>query len=112
MSELKDRWRWQLKFTTISTYYDFVEEKNSSLERAKEADLKGEEYKPSENEKLSLAELEEKARNSTKNSFTAADAEWFLLQRKHCNFFLRKNNCGVTKQHRKRHKRLSFVQNM
>ena len=43
--------------------------KNSSLERAKEADLKGEEYKPSENEKLSLAELEEKARNSTKNSF-------------------------------------------
>lgn len=69
MSELKDRWRWQLKFTTISTYYDYVEEKNSSLERAKEANLNGEEYKPSENENLSLSELEEKARKSTRNSF-------------------------------------------
>lgn len=68
-TELIDRWRWQLKFTTISNYYDLVQEKNSSLEREKEAAEKGEEYTPSENEQLSLAELEEKARNSTRNSF-------------------------------------------
>jgi len=66
--ELKDRWRQQLKFSTISTYYDLVEEKNTSAERKKEALEKGEEYIASESENLSLTELEEKARTTSKTS--------------------------------------------
>ncbi len=66
--ELKERWRWQLKFSTISSYYDLVQEKNSVAERKQEAAEKGEEYKPTPNEGLSLAELEAKSRNTTKTS--------------------------------------------
>ena len=33
--DLKLRWRKQLKFSTISTYYDYIEEKNTSAERKK-----------------------------------------------------------------------------
>ena len=68
--EIKDRWRQQLKFSTISSYYDYVEDKNTSEERKKEAKEKGEEYKPTENEKLSLAEMEVKARKATETSLT------------------------------------------
>jgi carboxyl-terminal processing protease len=66
--EMMQRWRWQLKFSTISSYYDLVEEKNTSEERKKEAAINGEEYKPSDNENLSLVEMEEKSRNTTKTS--------------------------------------------
>ncbi|MCW8980954.1 MAG: carboxy terminal-processing peptidase [Altibacter sp.] len=66
--ELKERWRWQLKFSTISSYYDLVQEKNSVAERKQEAAEKGEEYKPTPNEGLSLTELEAKSRNTTKTS--------------------------------------------
>ena len=43
--ELKARWRKQLKFSTISTYYDYIDEKNAAEDRKKEAAIKGEEYK-------------------------------------------------------------------
>ena len=68
--ELKERWRQQLKFSTISNYYDLVEEKNTSEEKKKEAAFKGEEFIESENAKLSLEEMEAKAR---KTSMTALD---------------------------------------
>jgi carboxyl-terminal processing protease len=68
--EMAQRWRWQLKFSTISSYYDLVEEKETSEERKKEAASKGEEYKPSDNENLSLVEMEEKSRNTTKSTLT------------------------------------------
>lgn len=68
--EMAQRWRWQLKFSTISSYYDLVEEKNTSEERKKEAAFNGEEYKPSDNENLSLAEMEDKSRKTTRTSLT------------------------------------------
>ncbi len=68
--EMAQRWRWQLKFSTISSYYDLVEEKNTSEERKKEAADNGEEYKPSDNENLSLEEMEEKSRKTTRTSLT------------------------------------------
>ncbi|WP_100804337.1 carboxy terminal-processing peptidase [Ulvibacter sp. MAR_2010_11] len=66
--ELKERWRWQLKFSTISSYYDLVEEKSKSEERKREAASKGEDYTPSDNENMTLVQLEEKARTATKTS--------------------------------------------
>jgi carboxyl-terminal processing protease len=66
--ELKERWRWQLKFSTIANYYDMVEEKNNSVERKKEAAKNGEDYIAGENDDLSLVELEKKSRNATKTS--------------------------------------------
>jgi carboxyl-terminal processing protease len=68
--ELTERWRQQLKFSTISTYYDLTQDKITSEERKKEAAKNGEEYTPSENEGLSAAELETKARELTKTSLT------------------------------------------
>ncbi len=67
-SDLKERWRKQLKFTTLSNYYDLVEEKESAPEKQKEAEANGEEYIASENVTLSLSELEEKARNTSKTA--------------------------------------------
>ena len=67
-AELKERWRLQLKFSTIANYYDLVEEKEQAPEMKKEALEKGEEYIESENVKLSLEELEEKARTTSKTS--------------------------------------------
>lgn len=67
-SELKERWRKQLKFSTIANYYDLVEEKESAPEKKKEALEKGEEYIESENVNLSLEELEAKARKTSKTS--------------------------------------------
>ncbi|MGO4912322.1 carboxy terminal-processing peptidase [Leeuwenhoekiella sp. W20_SRS_FM14] len=55
--ELKDRWRSQLKFSTIGVYYDRIEE-----EAKKEKDSSG--YKA-----LSNAELEKESRESTKKSY-------------------------------------------
>ncbi|MEZ4817497.1 MAG: carboxy terminal-processing peptidase [Flavobacteriaceae bacterium] len=68
--ELKERWRQQLKFSTISNYYDLVEEKNTSEEKKKEATSKGEDFIESENATLTLEEMEAKAR---KTSMTALD---------------------------------------
>jgi carboxyl-terminal processing protease len=54
--ELRQRWRQQLKFSTLGTYYDYYEEEKSKLENE-------EGY-----ERQSLAALEEKARKSTLTS--------------------------------------------
>lgn len=69
-NELKERWRQQLKFSTISNYYDLIEEKNNAPKKKKEAEEKGETYIESENAKLTLEEMEAKARQT---SMTALD---------------------------------------
>ena len=69
-NELKERWRKQLKFTTLSNFYDLVEEKSKAAEKAKEALEKGETYEMSDNAKLTKEEMEAKAR---KTSMTALD---------------------------------------
>lgn len=66
--ELQDRWRQQLKFSTISNYYDLVEEKNTSQKAKAEALEKGETYEETENAKLSMTEMEEKARGQVRTS--------------------------------------------
>ena len=68
--EMSQRWRWQLKFSTISSYYDLVEENNTWKEKEKEAAAKGEEYNQDDIEILSLAEMEEKSRKTTRTSLT------------------------------------------
>jgi len=75
---LKARWKQQLKFTTLSNYYDLVEEKNnnekgitSSEKKSDDEDEETSETKKSSEEpfeKKSLTELEEKARESAKTS--------------------------------------------
>lgn len=58
--ELKARWREQLKFTTISTYHDLIEEQNNAKEKESE-----------ESEEVSIKsmdELEKEARASTQTS--------------------------------------------
>tara|TARA_B100001146_G_scaffold21029_1_gene16062 strand:+ start:625 stop:2778 length:2154 start_codon:yes stop_codon:yes gene_type:complete len=55
-AELKERWRKQLKFTTLSTYYDLKSEEEAKAEE-------DETYKPK-----SDAELEKEARETTKSS--------------------------------------------
>ncbi|MAY21733.1 MAG: tail-specific protease [Flavobacteriaceae bacterium] len=66
--ELKERWRKQLKFTTLNNYYDLVEEKEKAPEMKKEALENGEEYIESENAQLSLEELEAKARETSQTA--------------------------------------------
>ncbi len=66
--ELKERWRQQLKFSGISSYYDLMQDKLDAEERKKEAAVNGEEYVPGENDNLSPKELEEKAREQTRTS--------------------------------------------
>ena len=61
--ELKDRWRKQLKFTTISNYYDLIEE-NGNIVKEGSSDGEKEELK----EPKSFAELEIEARESSKKS--------------------------------------------
>ena len=61
--ELKDRWRKQLKFTTISNYYDLIDENGTALEKGDSEDEKEEIKEPK-----SLAELEAEARESSKKS--------------------------------------------
>ena len=66
--EMKERWRKQLKFSTISNYYDLVDEKRISEADKKYAFSKGEEFIESENAKLTLIELEVKAREISMTS--------------------------------------------
>lgn len=81
--ELKARWKQQLKFTTLSAYYDLVEEQNNrkkgvNAEQDKnetDAGLDFDEHTENKaqasdgpSEPKSLAELEAKARTNTKNS--------------------------------------------
>jgi len=66
--ELRERWRQQLKFSTISNYYDLVEEKKTSDEAKIEAEAKNEVYEVTENAKLTPTEMEAKARDQVKTS--------------------------------------------
>jgi carboxyl-terminal processing protease len=66
--ELQDRWRQQLKFSTITNYYDLLDEKKTSEKAKAEAFEKGEEYEETENAKLTMAEMEEKARGQVRTS--------------------------------------------
>ncbi|MFC7356639.1 carboxy terminal-processing peptidase [Jejudonia soesokkakensis] len=66
--ELQERWRQQLKFSTISNYYDLVEEKKTSEKAKAEALENGETYEETENAKLSMTEMEEKARDQVRTS--------------------------------------------
>jgi len=67
-SELQARWRRQLKFSTISTYYDFLEEKQSADQRKAEAVSLSKKYIATVNEGLTDKELEEKSRASTQTN--------------------------------------------
>lgn len=58
--ELKARWREQLKFTTISTYHDLIEEQNNAKENESE--------KSEEVTIKSMDEIEKEARASTQTS--------------------------------------------
>ncbi len=67
-NELQARWRRQLKFSTISTYYDFLEEKQSADQRKAEAVSLSKKYIATVNEGLTDKELEEKSRASTQTN--------------------------------------------
>lgn len=67
-AELLERWRQQLKFSTISSYYDLIEEKKTSEKAAAEAAVKGEKYEMPENALLNPSEMEEKSRTQTLTS--------------------------------------------
>ena len=66
--ELQERWRKQLKFSTISTYYDFLEEKQTADQRKASALKESKKYIASVNEDLTDKELEEKSRTSTQTN--------------------------------------------
>lgn len=61
--ELKDRWRKQLKFTTISNYYDLIDENGTIVKKGDSEDEKEKIKEPK-----SLTELEAEARESSKKS--------------------------------------------
>src|SRR5690625_2922971 len=69
--ELRERWRKQLKFSTISSFYDKVEEQKKRLEGTIDADDEASEKSREEEtdfEYKSLAELEKEARETTGKS--------------------------------------------
>ena len=66
--ELQARWRKQLKFSTISTYYDFLEEKQTVEKRKAEALKQSKQYIASGNEDLTDTQLEQKSRASTQTN--------------------------------------------
>jgi len=66
--QLQERWRKQLKFSTISTYYDFLEEKQTADQRKAAALKESKKYIASVNEDLTDKELEEKSRVSTQTN--------------------------------------------
>jgi carboxyl-terminal processing protease len=62
---LENRWRKQLKFTTISNYYDLIEENGTNLNE-KPTERKNEDYEDPKN----LNEIEIEARENTKSSMS------------------------------------------
>ena len=62
---LENRWRKQLKFTTISNYYDLIEENGTNLNE-KPTEGKNEDYEDPKN----LSEIEIEARENTKSSMS------------------------------------------
>ncbi len=63
--ELKERWRHQLKFSTIANYDDLISQQENEIKQAKEADADEKKEIP---EEKSLAELEREARELTQKS--------------------------------------------
>ncbi|SKB45124.1 carboxyl-terminal processing protease [Salegentibacter holothuriorum] len=57
--ELKERWRKQLKFSTLITYYDKVEEEEQKKEQDSEYEMKSKEELEKEARKVTLSSLEE-----------------------------------------------------
>lgn len=90
-AELKERWRLQMKFSTLGSYFDRVDTQNKDLEKTnKEENTEqkdGDAEPKKELEIKSLAELEEEARTSTKeaietyfeNSKDLERKDWFGL---------------------------------
>jgi len=68
--EMKERWRQQLKFSTIANYDDAISQRNSDMEAntLPESVFSAQNEKSSKDEKKSLAELEKEAREATKRS--------------------------------------------
>ena len=62
---LKNRWRKQLKFSTISNYYDLIEENETVLNDASKKEQNEVDQKPK-----TLSEIELEARENTKNSMS------------------------------------------
>ena len=71
-SELRDRWRKQLKFSALGTYYDLIDSQNKKVEQLAKSDDEIDEDEKITIEKdfepQSLEELEEEARKSTRES--------------------------------------------
>ncbi len=74
-SELKERWRKQFKFTTLSTYYDKIEEQQNALENGEDIEVKSKDELEAEAREITLESIE--------NYFdTMSDLErkdWFSL---------------------------------
>ena len=68
--EMKERWRQQLKFSTIANYDDAISQRDSNIETntLPEGAFSAENEKPKANVKKSLEELEKDARDATKRS--------------------------------------------
>lgn len=66
--ELKERWRLQLKFSAISNYYDLVDEKKNAADKKNEAINVSAAVEETETANLTLAEIEAKARTTSKTS--------------------------------------------
>ncbi len=62
---LKNRWRKQLKFSTISNYYDLIEENGTVLNEASKKEQNEDDQKPK-----TISEIELEARENTKNSMS------------------------------------------
>lgn len=62
---LKNRWRKQLKFSTISNYYDLIEENETVLNDASKKEQNELDQKPK-----TISEIEREARENTKNSMS------------------------------------------
>lgn len=66
--EMKERWRQQLKFSTIANYDDALSQNDSDLFGLTENSASTKEEKPKSREKKSIAEIEAEARKATKQS--------------------------------------------
>ncbi|MTE26507.1 carboxy terminal-processing peptidase [Winogradskyella ouciana] len=68
--EMKERWRQQLKFSTIANYDDAIAQRDSNLEanNLPESVFSAENEKSTTKEKKSLEEIEKEAREATKRS--------------------------------------------
>ena len=66
--ELKERWRKQLKFTTISNYYDLIEDNGNVVKTDEEVALEEEKETSELKEPKTLEEIEKESRESSKIS--------------------------------------------